>query len=110
MSKRAEEFATEQYPEKWKFNKNATGQYDTRLPRRKACIQGYEQAEKDLGWISVKDRLPDEDKWVVVCVELGGLPQCVGMAYLKNGMWCDDENDDGFCVEYWMDVPKLPEK
>ena len=71
---------------------------------------GYEQAEKDLGWISVKDRLPEENKWVFVCVDMQGVPQCVGLGYLKDGEWCDDENDNGFCVDYWMEIPKLPEE
>ena len=70
--------------------------------------EGYEQAEKDLGWISVKDRLPEENKWVFVCVDMQGEPQCFGMGYLKNGEWCDDENDNGFCVDYWMEIPQLP--
>ena len=56
MSKRAEELANDLYPEKWEFNKKATGQYDTMLPRRKAYIQGYEQAEKDFAEI-LKERI-----------------------------------------------------
>lgn len=111
---KAEEKALERFPEKWKSNKNATGSYDKNYQRRKAFFCGYEQAEKDLGWISVKDRLPEENKeenkWVFVCVDMQGVPQCVGMGYYKNGEWCDDENDNGFVVDYWMEVPKLPEK
>ena len=29
---------------------------------------GYEEAEKDLGWVSVKDRLPEDDGWYLTCV------------------------------------------
>ena len=44
--------------------------------------QGYGQAEKDLGWISVKDRLPEVGHFVLTCVSDTGTPQCVGMALL----------------------------
>lgn len=71
---------------------------------------GYEEAEKVLGWISVKDRLPDTTEYVLTCIEMNGRPQCVGFHYYEDGEWCDDENDDGFVVDYWMEIPKLPEK
>ena len=72
-----------------------------------ACfIKGYEQAEKDLGWISVKDRLPKESHFVLTCVVDTGTPQCVGMALLlKDGTWWD--GDIKVRVDYWMEVPKL---
>ncbi len=65
--------------------------------------------QNTIGWVSVKDRLPEENKWVFVCVDMQGVPQCVGLGYLRDGEWCDDENDNGFCVDYWMEIPKLPE-
>ena len=123
MSKRAEEFATEQYPEKWKFNKNATGQYDTRLQRRKACIKGYEQAEKDLSWHSVDESLPPVDEEVIVLTdELNTAPiYKIAFGHIVNpeltvevgdisytpmsyGGW----NIDG--VKYWMPMPKIPKE
>ena len=110
MSKRAEEFAFKAYPEQIMPSPYGPLPVDFNKEKRDACIKGYEQAEKDLGWISVKDRLPEENKWVFVCVDMQGVPQCVGMGYIKNGEWCDDENDEGFCVDYWMEIPKLPEK
>lgn len=87
---------------------------------------GYEQAEKDLGWISVKDRLPEERKYesdtlqghhewtesdrVFVLDDRG-----VAMVdSLRNGkFWLDGKKDcDGFphYIEYWMPIPKLPNK
>lgn len=67
---------------------------------------GYEQAEKDLGWISVKDRLPEEGHFVLTCVDDTGTPQCVGMALLlKDGTWWDGDME--VRVDYWMEVPKL---
>ena len=69
--------------------------------------QGYEQAKKDLGWISVKDRLPEVGHFVLTCVSDTGTPQCVGMALLlKDGTWWD--GDIKVNVDYWMEVPKLP--
>ncbi len=71
--------------------------------------QGYEQAEKDLGWISVKDRLPEVGHFVLTCVSDTGTPQCVGMALLlKDGTWWD--GDLKVRVDYWMEVPKLKEE
>lgn len=71
--------------------------------------QGYSQAEKDLGWISVKDRLPEEGHFVLTCVSDTGTPQCVGMALLlKDGTWWD--GDIKVRVDYWMEVPKLPKE
>lgn len=48
MSKKAEKAALKAYPEKDCLNKKGTGRYDSNYPRRKAYIQGYEQAEKDM--------------------------------------------------------------
>lgn len=68
--------------------------------------QGYERAEKDLGWISVKDRLPEVGHFVLTCVSDNGTPQCVGMALLlEDGTWWD--GDIKVRVDYWMEVAKL---
>lgn len=68
--------------------------------------EGYEHAEKDLGWISVKDRLPEVGHFVLICVSDAGTPQCVGMALLlEDGTWWD--GDWVVRVDYWMEVPKL---
>ena len=68
--------------------------------------QGYGQAEKDLGWISVKDRLPEVGHFVLTCVSDTGTPQCVGMALLlEDGTWWD--GDIKVRVDYWMEVPNL---
>ena len=71
-----------------------------------AVKYGYLQAEKDLSWISVKDKMPEEGHFVLTCVSDTGTPQCVGMALLlKDGTWWDD--DVKVRVDYWMEVPKL---
>ena len=108
---RAEERALEAYPVLEVCN-HANGPYDTfskldvNKERRNCYQQGYEQAEKDLGWISVKDRLPEVGHFVLTCVSDTGTPQCVGMALLlKDGTWWD--GDMKVRVDYWMEVPKL---
>ena len=69
----------------------------------------WPKAEKDLGWISVKDRLPEVGHFVLTCVSDAGTPQCVGMAILlDDGTWWD--GDMKVCVDYWMEVPKLKEE
>lgn len=82
------------------------GEYDINEAKRNIFIEGYLEAEKDLGWISVKDRLPEEGHFVLICVSDAGTPQCVGMALLlKDGTWWD--GDMKVNVDYWMEVPKF---
>lgn len=67
MSKRAEERALEAYPV-LEVCSHANGPYDTfskldvNKERRNCYQQGYEQAEKDLGWHSVDESLPPMDE------------------------------------------------
>ena len=87
--------------------------YECRSLQRKCTYndligRGYEQAEKDLGWISVKDRLPEEGHFVFTCSEDEGHPQCVGVSCLLKGQWWDGEGH--LNVEYWMEIPKLPKE
>lgn len=102
MSKRAEAAAYNYAKEKGTLGHDYNQIYD-------AAKNGYEQAEKDLGWISVKDRLPEVGHFVLTCVSDAGTPQCVGMALLlEDGTWWD--GDIKVHVDYWMEVPKLKEK
>ena len=72
--------------------------------------EGYEQAEKDLGWISVKDRLPDTTKYVFTCIKMNGIPQCVGFHFYKDGKWWEGYKEDSVdAIEYWMEIPKFKE-
>ena len=109
MSKRAEEAAFRAYPYHRATHFPDTFQeFDSNVVPRTLFREGYEQAEKDLGWISVKDRLPEVGHFVLTCVSDTGTPQCVGMAILlDDGTWWD--GDMKVRVDYWMEVPKLNE-
>lgn len=103
---RAEELSLKAYPISPSCLSESNGDGDRNYPRRLAFIEGYGQAEKDLGWISVKDRLPEEGHFVLTCVSDTGTPQSVGMALLlKDGTWWD--GDIKVYVDYWMEVPKF---
>lgn len=67
MSK-AEEAAMKAYPD----YPTMDGGYISQRRPRKMFIQGYEQAEKDLGWHSVDESLPHIDEEVIVLTDLGG--------------------------------------
>lgn len=99
--------ANRRYPSILEIDDDAEfGEYDINEAKRNIFIEGYLEAEKDLGWISVKDRLPEEGHFVLTCVSDTGTPQCVGMALLlKDGTWWD--GDMKVCVDYWMEVPKF---
>ena len=73
------------------------------------------KAKRDLGWISVKDRLPEKSGYYITCVaeyyKQEHVPQCVGVT-LFNGMYWedDDEPEEKELVDYWMEIPELPEE
>ena len=66
-------------------------------------IEGY---RKQSGWISVEERLPEEDTIVLVwCGEYAVYN------YLRDDMWytgyCDISTDDGG-ITHWMPLPEAP--
>lgn len=130
MGKKAEELAKQLYPDPKLEDYDDILVYradrDSAIMGRANVMFVYKQAKKDLGWISVKDRLPEERKYesdtlqghhewtesdrVFVLDDRG-----VAMVdSLRNGkFWLDGHKDcDGFphYIEYWMPIPKLPNK
>lgn len=126
MSKRAEEAALKAYPthdgasEQWK---------KAHLSNLAEYIQGYEQAEKDLGWHSVDELLPPIDEEVIVLVaplEVYSSPMKICFGHRPNPDGWDakstltgrkkhytPETYDGWNipgVKYWMPKPKLPKE
>lgn len=115
MSKRAEELAKQLYPDPKLEDYDDVLVYradrDNAIMGRINVVRVYEQAKKDLGWISVKDRLPEKDGWYFTCVEMSGVPQCVGLSHFEtySGQW-DDDDDSIELVDYWMPIPELPKE
>ena len=117
---KAEERALEAYPkEEGKVWSSAFGmfEFDRNAAERKGFQQGYEQAEKDLGWISVKESLPPVGEEVIaLCNESHGttLPIACYMcfAHLVEDKTIFVEYDGWNIpgVKYWMPCPELPEK
>lgn len=116
MSKRAEERALEAYPQNEIIvygplpGANEPNRIDDNLKYRIGYIEGYEQAEKDLGWISVKDRLPEEPGYYITCCEDNGVAQAIGLTFYNSDIQSWLDYDDIKCivyVDYWMEVPKL---
>lgn len=73
------------------------------------------RAEKDLGWISVKDRLPEDDGWYLTCVRmehLGNTPQivCPLFFWKKYKRWEDADGLYNGKIDYWMPIPELPKE
>lgn len=108
MSNRAEQRALEAYPEDISYSTVLKRPFDYNGRQRMIFQQGYEQAEKDLGWISVKDKLPDTTEYVFTCVEMNGIPQSVGFHYYKDGKWWEGYKEESVgAIEYWMKIPEL---
>ena len=104
---RAEERALEAYPYevgiKGLICKNS----------RPIFIQGYEQAEKDLGWHSVNDYLPEVDEEVIVLTDdLGTAPiYKIAFGHIVNKEKCEDYNGWNISgVKFWMPCPTIPKE
>ena len=61
------------------------------------------------GWVSVKDRLP-EDGQEVVAAEINGFNEVMTYHTEKDGVW---DGEQGWCstdkINYWLPLPPLPE-
>ena len=65
--------------------------------------------QNTIGWVSVKDRLPEKNGWYFTCVEQNGVPQCVGITLFNGRYWEDDDYPvEKELVDYWMPIPELP--
>jgi hypothetical protein len=103
MSKRAEEAA-------WAWAvKNKLDPYSM----GRAFGEGYEQAEKDLGWHSVDECLPPIDEEVIVLTdEFNTAPiYKIGFGHIVDKNIAVDYNGwNTPGVKYWMPCPKIPEE
>lgn len=114
---RAEEKALEIFPVKkvpnYGLTCNAYSERDANLDKRALFCMGYEQAEKDLGWHSVDECLPEIDEEVIVLTNVIHGKEISSARYIcyghiVNKKYCVDY--DGWNipgVKYWMKCPKL---
>lgn len=88
--------------------------------RRGLFIIGYLQAEKDLGWHSVEESLPEVGEEVIVLTQVPAFGR-ISFAHLVNsdtmitidGKPYKPEAYSGWnipSVKFWMPFPELPEK
>lgn len=78
-----------------------------------AVIYGYEQAERDLGWHSVEESLPEMDEEVIVLRDKQntGLVYEISFGHLVDIERCIDYNGWNVPdVKFWMPMPKIPEE
>jgi len=105
---RTEERAWEAYPD---YPTMDGGHVTQRRPRR-VFIQGYEQAEKDLGWHSVDECLPEIDEEVIVLTDEYGVAPVYKIAFghIVNKE-CEDYNGWNIPgVKFWMPCPEIPKE
>lgn len=73
-----------------------------------ACI---DDAPTVCGWISVKDRLPENARFVLICLGRA-IPQ-IGRYLNEDGWWIRNSGilkSSGDIVTHWMPLPEVPEK
>ncbi len=121
MSKRAEEAALKAYPVNMtplnyqdlieQFGGKT--EIDVNTYPRGLFQEGYEQAEKDLGWHRVNESLPPVDEEVIVLTdEFGNAPVYkIAFGHIVNkdiAVDYDGWNIEG--VRYWMPMPEIPKE
>ena len=82
--------------------------------RRTHFQEGYEKAERDLGWHSVEESLPEIDEEVIVLSDVihgkkveGANWICFG--HIVDKRYCVDYDGWNFPgVHHWMRCPKIP--
>ncbi len=59
---------------------------------------------KESEWVSVKDKLPDEDTWVLVYAKQGSYMN-LKVDYIHDGRWFNS-----LLVTHWAQLPELPKE
>lgn len=135
MSKRAEEKALRAYPidmqplryQDYIDQFGGKTEIDINSYSRRLFQEGYEQAEKDLGWHSVEESLPPVDEEVIVLTDIIAEDSVkIGLGRICFAHIVDPDftvNVDNISyrpishngwnipdVKYWMPMPKLPKE
>ena len=113
---RAEERALEAYPVKQRYNDYYGDYEDINVVERISFQEGYELAEKDLGWHPSTEHPPVDEEVVVLTdiITKGGLN--AGFGRIAFGHIVDKDiavdyngwNIPG--VRYWMPMPEIPKE
>lgn len=121
MSKKAEQRALEAYPitmvqRRYDGIARSDDYYDSNRRDRYCFQEGYEQAEKDLGWHSVDESLPPMDEEVIVLlgewneVRIEPLYR-IAFGHVVNKEYCEDFSGWNISeVRFWMPMPKIPKE
>lgn len=106
--------ANRRYPSILEIDDDAEfGEYDINEAKREIFIEGYLEAEKDLGWHSADDCLPEVDEEVIVLTnDLGTAPiYKIAFGHIVNKEKCEEYNGWNIPgVKFWMPCPEIPKE
>lgn len=108
MSKRAEQRALEAYPVKQSYNDYYGDYEDVNIVERISFQEGYELAEKDLGWHPATEYPPVDEEVIVLTVPHGIKSFYeIQVSHMLKGtkLWAIRDK-----VVWWMPMPKIPNK
>ena len=108
LEEKAKEFATKTFQPPYSPDKEVVTVVDPDL--YEGYIAGYEQAEKDLGWIKCSERMPVEDfddgyQMLFVAIHVEDYTWRFDTDYIMNGKWALHPYDN---IVYWMTIPNEP--
>lgn len=103
---KAESAAWKLYPERKSLS---AGKYAPNLHLRKAFLQGYDKAKKDLGWHSIEESLPQINEEVIVLIDTAPY-HSIACAHIVDKEIVENFNGWNIPgVKYWMHYPKILE-
>lgn len=99
----SKEFFTEKHGNQTGLYCSACGKWQKWL--KKDEIRLFNHGVQD-GWISVKDKLPDTRRDIIICLETGEV--CCGWYSPVLRVWCDMNTPTINSVAYWRELPDPP--
>lgn len=75
---------------------------------QKAFIAGAEWQQQQSPWISIDERMPEDNQLVLTSSGIYGTKLLVWNAF--HGVWDDEDGDDVYCerdkIDAWMPIPE----